>query len=151
MTDVVATAAADAVALNFSLRFLGLHDRLLLTVAVAAMLADVAGRIVRRPAAGRRESPGGRRFSVPAIVLLGTGPWPIAQVTDIPNLSMRLHGLALPAWLRLAASIAVLVIAAWRLMEALGWAPPIKQPLLRQLAGMPGRPTDSPNAATATP
>jgi hypothetical protein len=137
MFDVVTLLLTMLLALKFWWTYLGLHDSLLMSVALACSSAEVMRRLVvakrlwQRPATFFSD----RRSDLLAGIVLGTGPWPMLPVLD-PSLSWQ-H-FAVPMWLRLFALSGVLVFSARRLIVSLECsAHHDRRTLLRQLTAVP--------------
>jgi hypothetical protein len=97
------------ISVRFWCSFFGIENRLFVWAIVGATMSEGLRRVVvaRRQAARPRTFSGERRFDLVAAILLGTGPWPVADIlgTSRKTLLTAFHP---PEWLVVLAAVAVL-------------------------------------------
>lgn len=136
--DVVTLLVTTILVVKFWWAFLGLHDRLVLAAAAIASTLEAARRIngARRQGLRPVTVSANRRLDLFAGIVLGTGPWPIAQVLDGGPVGAAWQSFACPPWLRVLGVTGILGLSVWRLVFAES-AGPTSRPAIRQLASVP--------------
>ena len=100
------------ISVRFWCSFFGIENRLFVWAVVGATLSEGLRRVVvaRRQAARPQTFSGERRFDLVAAILLGTGPWPVADILGTSQ-KMLLTAVHPPEWVIAFAAAAVLSYA----------------------------------------
>lgn len=153
MVDILALPLISVLTVKFWCALFGIRDAAVVSVITLAALGEAIVRLAAaraergRPATFCEE----RRVDLIAGILIGTGPWPIAQVIG-GRVGAIVQPLVIPVWLRLAALTAIVIITACRVATSLGYLPPSeRRRLIRELTGVPEFHIASLQVLTATP
>jgi hypothetical protein len=139
MFDAATLLLTTLVVVKFWCSFFDVHSQLLVSALIIAGLAESFGRLAsaRRRWTRPQTFSATRRFDLFAAILLGTGPWPVADVLGRPGATL-FAAVSLPDSLMTATAIAAVGIAFSRLMLVLGrWPAPANTALVRQLTAIP--------------
>lgn len=138
MIDILALPLIGVLTLNLWCGLFGVTDKALVSVLMVGVLGDAMARIAAARADRSRPATfcDDRRLDLVAGIVIGTGPWPIAQVMG-SRITSALEPFALPAPFRLAAFAAVVMMTAWRLAAVAPGTVACGRRLIRNLSRVP--------------
>ena len=110
--DVMTLLLTGLISVRFWCSFFGIENRLFVWAVIGATLTESMRQVVvaRRHAARPRSISGERRFDLVAAILLGTGPWPVADILGVPEKAF-LSAFHPPEWVVVFSAAAVLSCA----------------------------------------
>jgi hypothetical protein len=137
MIDILALPLIGVLTLRLWCGLFGVTDKALVAVLMVGVLGDALARIAAARADRSRPATfcDDRRLDLIAGIVIGTGPWPIAQVVGSRFISVLRF--TLPAPFRLAAFAAVVMLTAWRLAAVAPWTIADGRRLIRNLSRVP--------------
>jgi hypothetical protein len=118
--DVMTLLLTGLISVKFWCTFFGIENRLFVWAVIGATLTEAMRQVVvaRRQAVRPRTISGERRFDLVAAILLGTGPWPVADILGAPEKAF-LTTFHPPEWVVIVSAAAVLSCALSRFTRTL--------------------------------